>query len=117
MRFLIDENLPPLLATRLASLGHDVERVRDTQLGASDDALLSLACEEERIVITSDKGIGAPAFAGTAAPPGLTLVRLPRASKERLVERVVDAVQDRADWAGWASTVTVGRIRRRRLPR
>lgn len=40
MRFLIDNNLSPLLAARLKAAGHDVVHVRDIGLQASADSVV-----------------------------------------------------------------------------
>jgi predicted nuclease of predicted toxin-antitoxin system len=40
MRFLIDNNLSPLLAERLKAAGHDVMHVRDIGLQASADSVV-----------------------------------------------------------------------------
>jgi predicted nuclease of predicted toxin-antitoxin system len=40
MRFLIDNNLSPLLAERLKAAGHDVVHVRDIGLQASADSVV-----------------------------------------------------------------------------
>ncbi|MGO9770916.1 MAG: DUF5615 family PIN-like protein [Roseiarcus sp.] len=37
MRFLVDAQLPPALARRLAEPGHEAERVADRQLAAASD--------------------------------------------------------------------------------
>ena len=42
----------------LTNLGHDVVSVRDRNPGAADDALLALAYEEERVLVTEDKDFG-----------------------------------------------------------
>ena len=117
MRFLIDENLPPLLADRLVGLGHDSTHIAESRLGAGDDEVLRLAGEQDRIVITRDKGMSEAVFTGSVAVPGFMLVRLPRLSREQTVRRVVDVVRRSDDVAGWIATILPRRVRKRRLPR
>jgi predicted nuclease of predicted toxin-antitoxin system len=56
LRFLIDENLSPLLARHLRrSFGFDAVHVNKVGLsGASDEAILAHAISEHRIVVTSN---------------------------------------------------------------
>ncbi len=68
-------------------------------------------------MITRDKGMSAAVFAGSVALPGFILVRLQRLSKEPMVERVIDVVQQSDEWVGWTVTILPRRVRRRRFPR
>ncbi len=56
MRFLLDESADLPLARSLQALGHNVTAiVRDYQRGQLDPAVLALAQQEQRILITNDK--------------------------------------------------------------
>ena len=56
MRFLVDAQLPPALARWLHDLGYEAEHVLAAGLlGASDDAIWSLALASESVVITKDR--------------------------------------------------------------
>ena len=56
MRFLVDAQLPPALARRLAERGHSAEHVRDHGLaGASDDAIWHHAEATGAIIVTKDE--------------------------------------------------------------
>ncbi len=58
MKFKVDENLPAELATDLAEVGHEAETVvQEGMAGISDSYLLELARQEDRILMTLDKGI------------------------------------------------------------
>lgn len=55
MRFLIDAMLPPAVAELLNAAGHDA--TTPLQLGAhtlSDDVLVELAVEEDRVIVTEN---------------------------------------------------------------
>ena len=59
MRFLIDECVPRQLTARLRDRAHGVLDPRESALrGASDEALLTRAIEEARVLVTRDSGLG-----------------------------------------------------------
>ena len=63
MKFLLDVCAASRsMHALLASLGHDVLSARETAPRASDEALLALANEEERVLITEDKDFGELVF-------------------------------------------------------
>jgi predicted nuclease of predicted toxin-antitoxin system len=70
VRFLVDANLSPRVASLLASAGHDAVTVRDVGLAsASDDDVLEHASSEERILVSHDTDFGALlAYRGLTAP-------------------------------------------------
>ena len=58
-RFLIDENLSPLLADWLVASGYEASAVRDVGLkGAPDENIIRWLQEERSILITSDLDFG-----------------------------------------------------------
>lgn len=60
MRFLIDANLSPRLATLLASEGHDAVAIRQVGLSeASDNEIVDYAANDDRIVVSYDTDFGA----------------------------------------------------------
>ncbi len=82
MKFLLDACAASrTLRDGLRGLGHDVRSARGELARASDEALLALAYEERRVLVTEDKDFGELVF----------LRRLPDPCVVRLVElRVVD---------------------------
>lgn len=59
MRLKLDENLPHDLTDALIRRGHDVDTVLDEQLGGRKDPIVvQAATEDDRMVITLDRGVG-----------------------------------------------------------
>lgn len=55
MKLKLDENLPELVSTALANLGHDAHTVAEELLaGASDHEVLKASVTESRVLITLD---------------------------------------------------------------
>ena len=97
MKFLLDACAAArTLEEALAALGHDVRSARGEYARASDEALLSLAYQEGRVLVTEDKDFGELVY----------LRRLPHPCVVRLVElRVtekVDALRDLVERHGSA---------------
>lgn len=74
-KFLIDENLSPMLALFLKTLGYDTTAVRDAGLnGQTDEAILAWAKANKRTIITQDLGFGL-VYAQAHASPSIILLR------------------------------------------
>ena len=95
----------------MIDLGHDVVSVRDREPGAADDALLALAYEEERVLVTEDKEFGELIFVRRLPHPCIVRFVEMRvvekvAAMRELIERHADALSE-----GAIIVVTRGRIR------
>lgn len=62
MRLLADENVPAPAVAALRAAGHDVLHVAESVPGSSDDAVLALAADEQRVLLKFDKDFGELAF-------------------------------------------------------
>lgn len=63
MKFLLDQDVYAATGRFLANLGHDVVRVADFGLSkASDEELLKVAEQQQRIFVTRDRDYGALVF-------------------------------------------------------
>ena len=85
MRFLVDECTGPSVAKWLREQGHNVFSVFDEARGIDDDRVLEIAIDEERVLITNDKGFGNKVFLQRQNHHGVILLRL---ENERAVNKV-----------------------------
>ncbi|MBI2735201.1 MAG: DUF5615 family PIN-like protein [Rhodospirillales bacterium] len=76
MRWLADECVAAALVVHLRRTGHDVSYVAEDEASASDTAIVMLAHDEERLLLTEDKDFGDLAFRLTMPVPGIVLLRL-----------------------------------------
>ena len=95
----------------MTDLGHDVVSVRDRDAGAADDAVLTLAYEEGRVLVTEDKDFGELIFVRRLPHPcivrfvDMRVVEKVAAMRE-LIERHADALRE-----GAIIVVMQGRVR------
>ena len=86
MRFLIDNNLSPVLADRLNAAGHDAVHVRDYGLhAATDQVVLARARGDNRVLISADTDFGTLLAREGADRPSILLIR--RLSGRRATEQ------------------------------
>ena len=112
MRFLVDECAGPGLARWLRQQEHDVFSVFDQARGISDDEVLQIALESERILITLDKDFGEKIFREKRIHHGVILLRLNderSPSKTAAMERLLTGFAARLD--GQFVVVTDTRVR------
>jgi len=76
MRFLVDECTGPAVSSWLRSLNHDVLCVFTECRGISDDKIMRMCLDQERILITNDKDFGEKVFREGIIPQGVILLRL-----------------------------------------
>ncbi len=117
MRLLADENFPGLAVKAIRSRGHDLVWIREDAPGISDQAVLSRATTEGRILITFDKDFGELVFRlGLRAPSGVILFRIPLYSPSVIAQTAIAVLESRTDWAGHFSVVDENRVRMTPLP-
>ena len=91
MRFLADENCDMAAVRALRTAGYDVALVRDRNRGASDDAVIQLAQDEGRILLTEDKDFGQLVRAGSAEKVGVVLLRFPARARASMGPTLLQA--------------------------
>lgn len=76
MRFLLDENLSPIIADLLSAAGHDTTHTRALGLAKADDLeVFAMALAERRCIISSDTDFGEILARTSAELPSLILLR------------------------------------------
>lgn len=74
---LLDENVPRSLGRALQEAGHDVAFAADSDPGADDRDVLTLARAGQRVLVTFDADFGDLIYQqGASAPLGLVYLRL-----------------------------------------
>jgi predicted nuclease of predicted toxin-antitoxin system len=100
MKICVDENIPIMTLRALQVLGHDVRDIRGTEhKGSSDAVLWEIAQQEERLLITTDKG-----FTQHRAEPhyGVLITRLRQPTRHSIHQRIMQAMAQFApeEWPG-----------------
>lgn len=91
MKILVDENVPAMTVRGLREHGHDVKDIRGTESEGQSDADLWVFCQnEQRLLITTDKG-----FAQNRNEPhsGVLIVRLKQPNRRRIHEKVMEMMR------------------------
>jgi predicted nuclease of predicted toxin-antitoxin system len=95
VRLKLDENLPADLTDELTRRGHDVVTVLDERLGGRNDrVVVRAAIDENRMVITLDRGVGDIRNFPPGSHAGIVVLRpvsQDPASTRDLVSRLVRA--------------------------
>jgi predicted nuclease of predicted toxin-antitoxin system len=92
VRFLIDAQLPPRLAGRLATFGHAAHHVRDFEmLRASDRAIWDKAIELDAVLITKDADFVTLRALRTSGP-AIVWIRLGNVGRRVLIDRIESAL-------------------------
>lgn len=118
MRFLADESCDFAVVNVLRKAGHDVTAVAEIIPAATDDAVLSLARSETRILLTEDKDFGLLAYAGGRQTAGIILIRFPGNARKQLAMTVVNMVTEVGERLSTAFVVVEpGRIRISKPPK
>ena len=100
MKICVDENIPLNTVEELRRLGHDVLDIRGTESqGIPDDVLWTMIGQENRLLITTDKGF---VQYRDEAHAGILIVRLRQPNAAKIHERVTRAVEQFTvdEWPG-----------------
>jgi predicted nuclease of predicted toxin-antitoxin system len=91
MKFLVDVNASGVVARWLEEAGHDVASVADRDPRMSDQAILTWATDESRIIVTTDQDFEEMIWREGKVHSGLLrLENLPRAGRMALLGDVLE---------------------------
>ena len=91
----------------LAGLGHDVRAASEMAPGTSDEDLLALAYNEQRVLITEDKGFGELVF--RRGLPHLCIIRFFKTSETERIAAMHKLIERHASVLEQAAIVVVRR--------
>ena len=100
MNILVDEHIPLMTVRTLRLIGHDVRDIRGTpDEGMQDDTLWAMAQQEERLLMTTDKGFTQYRM---ARHHGVLIIRLRRPNRQRIYARIMQAMTQfsEQEWPG-----------------
>ncbi len=117
-RFLIDEDLPILLASLLRQRGHAAHHIQELNLrGSSDARVYAAAQEREAVVVTGDSDFGNLLRFPLGSHFGIAVIRYPTAMRTReLAAQIADTLCSLDDATFKSSLVIIepGRARIKR---
>ncbi|MSQ15211.1 MAG: hypothetical protein EXR50_05040 [Dehalococcoidia bacterium] len=112
MRFLVDASSDARLVGYLRGLGHDVTRVGADHPGSLRDvAVLSLAVQEQRILITDDRDFGELVFRRLQPHSGVIYLRLETTKIAARIGRLNDVLTNYSNHLDHFITVTLRSVR------
>jgi predicted nuclease of predicted toxin-antitoxin system len=116
MRFPADEGVDRQIVEKLRTEGHDVLYIAEIDAGISDDKVLELSNEEERILMTRDKDFGELAYRDRKVHAGIILNRLYELTSEKKAELVSKVIQEFGEQlVGTFTVIQPGRIRIKKI--
>lgn len=116
MRFLLDENVSPVIGHRLESLGHDVLLASFACRGAADDVVVALAVREQRVLVTEDKDFGELAFRKGLWPSALIRLLLLKFTPGQKADRLAEVILLIPNIVGGTLVIEAQRTRFRAWP-
>jgi predicted nuclease of predicted toxin-antitoxin system len=119
MKIKLDENLPLRLSVALRKLGHDAHTVFDENLGGcSDREIWEASVREARFLITQDLDFSDVRQFRPRTHQGILLVRLQSASRQGLINRVVEIFETEKviEWQSCFVVATERKVRILRPP-
>lgn len=112
-----DENIKVSLVEALRQDGHDILYIAEYAGGISDDAVLDIASEQQRFLLTEDKDFGELVFRLKRDLPGVILIRLTEVFWQSHYERLAKMFREHEEELNRRYVVVEGeRFRFRSMP-
>ena len=96
-KLLLDENIGVITAVRLRKEGYDVVSVLEACPSATDEEVLALAREQERILVTLDRDFGRLVFYYSQRHVGIIFLRLKKESAQSINSVLMKVLKHNAD--------------------
>jgi len=93
MRFLADESCDYSVVRALRAEGHDVLAVSELSPRAKDSAVIKLAIDENRILLTEDSDFGQLVFAHGLIKASVIFMRYPARARKQQAEDIVNFIK------------------------
>jgi len=93
MNFVADESLDAPIIAALRIEGHDVYAIHELHPQIDDEAVLKIATEQNRILLTSDKDFGELVYRLKFLSAGIVLLRIPELSNSEKASLVLLLIQ------------------------
>ncbi|PRY45264.1 hypothetical protein CLV58_1028 [Spirosoma oryzae] len=116
LRWLADEHFPMPAFTRLVDAGLDIRHVAIEQWGLSDTAVMQMAIDQQRIVITFDGDHGTLVFKDGYRPIGIVYFRIDDYLPETPAYILLDLLASNLVFIGYITVVEKEMIRQRVIP-
>ncbi len=94
MKFLANENIPLASCKYLENKGWDIVHIGVTNMGVSDEEVMEMAIEENRIIITFDRDYGELVYKNGYRPPGVIYFRIQEFTPEYPAKLLFDLITD-----------------------
>lgn len=116
MKFLANENFPIASFKVLNNIGWDIEHIGNTNNGISDNEVMSIAINENRIIITFDSDYGELVFKFGYKPPGVIYLRIQDFKPEYPGQLLIEIVEvDKLDIENKFTVIDDNQIRQRKI--
>lgn len=114
---IVNENFPVPALRRLRERGIDVLAVREMMPGATDEAIISIARETGRWLVTFDRDYGELVYSRQCpSPPAIIFMRQEPYPADRPAEWILGLLEDPSQGQGYMVVVGERTVRRRPLP-
>lgn len=91
LKFLIDANIPRLVAHTLIALRYDVVDIRDVERpGIADDCIFEIAQQEGRVILTRDQDFGNVLLYPPGLHAGIVILKTRAQSSESIRDLLIN---------------------------
>lgn len=114
MRFLANENFTSVSVNQLKSIGVDIIWITEISPGISDQEVMHLSIEENRIILTHDSDYGELIFKHNYRPPGVIYFRLAQFDTDEPAQILTNLINQGYDFENRLTVIDSDSIRERK---